>query len=389
MIIAGLLLVIGFLSVAVLTQWYGYRLGGTITVGTIAVYTLKDVVMLPLFVLSTALAYVGLSVLRERTLIYGRTELLAAIFVGSIIPLGTFLLLALSTGATFRPVLFIGSILPGLTAFNYHQIKPGQRRGDVLAFSGLLLGLLALGYVLVTPTTAARIGTLTPPVLFSQTADIAVFKSAVVTTPPEAVLIPRRLGAFVLLAGMVFAEVTRSRFGIRVGVVSLALLAIYALASVWLLVVFALVLVVTFLLVETINRTTLVYGRALIGISAACAVALAIPLAIELPVVRGLSALFAGILGGLGGYNLHVTAGTHRRTFLALSTGIFLPLLALALLVGQPQPNALVQALTPATLGLIGVLTLAAFGIALWFTPELPDDESVFAASILNSGDGA
>lgn len=389
MILAGLLLVLGLLSVATLTQWYGYRLGGTITVSIIAVYTLKNVVMLPIFVLSFAVAYIGLQILKDQTLIYGRRELLSAIVIGSLIPLVTLFTLTIIAEQALESILFIGSILPGLAAFNYHQLKPGHRRADLLAATGLLGALLALGFVLITPANAARFGTLTPPVLFSQTADVAVFKGATVSTPPEPVLIRQRLGAGVLLIGMAFAETVRARFGIRIGIVSIALLAIFALTSIWLLVVYALVFAVSYLFIEAINRSTLLYGRVLIGLGTALAVLLAIPLSVELPVVRGLSALFAGVLGGIGAYNLHVTPSGHRRTFVALSTAIFVPLLGIALLVGNPQPNALIQSLTPMTTVVLSIITVVSIAAAYRFTPNLPDDESVHAASILSGGDGA
>lgn len=389
MIVSGLLVILGLLSVAVLTQWYGYRLGGTITISVLAIYTLRDVVMLPIFILSFALAYLGLQILKDRTLIYGRKELLAAILFGSLIPLGTFAGLTILANESFPAVLFIGSILPGLAAFNYHQLKPSQRRHDILASAGLLFGLLALGFVLITPANAARFGTLTPPILFAPTAEVALYKGATVSTPPDPALMENRIGAIVLLIGMAIAESVREMFGFRLGVVSLALLAVYAIASVWLLVMFAIVLVASYLLIEVINRTTLLYGRVLIGIGTALAVALSIPLAVELPVVRGLSALLVGILAGVGGYNLHVTASGHRRTFVALSVAIFLPLLALSLLVGRPQPNAIAQSLTPTTFAILSVLTVISFGLAYWFTPQLPNDRSVLAASILSGGDGA
>jgi hypothetical protein len=60
MSVATLLAVLGLLGVAVITQFTGYRLGGTITVPVLAVYTVKNVLMLPVFVISTIAAYIGL-----------------------------------------------------------------------------------------------------------------------------------------------------------------------------------------------------------------------------------------------------------------------------------------------------------------------------------------
>lgn len=389
MIVAAFLTALGVFTVAVLTQRYGYRLGGTVTIGIVAVYSLENVIMLPIFVLSTALAFLGLGVLRDRSLIYGRGELIAAIVIGSILPLAMLYTLAIVAGQRLGAILFIGSILPGLAAFNYHQLRPEQRRMDALVTGGVLVGLLAIGYALITPANAARFGELTPPVLFSQTADVAVYNGAVVSTGPEPALVPNRLGALVLLTGMVITESVREWFGLRIGIVSLALLALYSIASVWLLVSFAIVLVLTFLIIEVVHRSTLLYGRVLIGIGVAAGVLIVLPLSAGLPVVRGLSALFVGIIGGIGAYNLHVTPSGYRRAHVTLSIAVLAPLAGLAVLVGRPQPLALFQSLDAATIAILGVLTIVPLAVTWWIVPSLPDDESMFAASILNDGDGA
>ena len=62
MLVAVAITALGFLLVGLTTQLFGYRLGGTIAIPVLAVYTLKNVFMLPIFVLSTVLAYLGLSV---------------------------------------------------------------------------------------------------------------------------------------------------------------------------------------------------------------------------------------------------------------------------------------------------------------------------------------
>jgi hypothetical protein len=62
-IVAVIVTAFGLLAVAGLTQVYGYRLGGTIAIPVLAVYTLKSFVMLPIYVLSAALAYIGLQLL--------------------------------------------------------------------------------------------------------------------------------------------------------------------------------------------------------------------------------------------------------------------------------------------------------------------------------------
>lgn len=166
--VATLVAVIGLLSVGAITQFTGYRMGGSITIPVLAVYSLKNFVMLPVFVLSAAAAYVGLWILRRRTLIFGRDELIAAIVIGTAVPVVT-LYFVLQLGLEVGVVAFLGSILPGLAAYNYHRIKPEYRRNDLLASVGLFVTLTALGWVLVSNGFAREFGTLTPPVLFSST----------------------------------------------------------------------------------------------------------------------------------------------------------------------------------------------------------------------------
>ncbi|KTG09080.1 hypothetical protein AUR64_14875 [Haloprofundus marisrubri] len=388
MLVAGLIMVVGLLGVAVITQRYGYRLGGTITVGVLAVYTLKNVVMLPVFLLSTLIAYIGLSVLKERTLIFGRSELVASIFIGSAIPLAILVALSGVVGDRLRAVVFIGSILPGLAAYNYHQLKPQYRLPDIATATGLYAGLLALGWLLVTPATAQTLGTLTPPVLFADTADIAVYKGAVTATATEPVIIQRTLLVVLLLAGMGLSELARSRFGVRLGIISLALLAVYALASAWLVALYLVTLLASFLFIELLHRRTLLYGRVLIGLGTAFAVVLVVPLAVYSPVVRGLSAFFVGILAGVNAYNRHVTPSAERPTRTALVVAVFLPLFALALAVGDPLSGALVTELTPVVGVVLVAGTLVAAAVAFSRHVERPSDEDVFRNSVLSGGDG-
>lgn len=389
MLIAVLIAVLGLVGVAVVTQRYGLRLGGTITVGVLAVYTLKNVVMLPVFVLSTLIAFVGLWVLKQRTLLYGRDELVAAILIGSAVPLAILLALTGLVGDRLREVVFIGSILPGLAAYNYHQLKPEYRLKDLGAMVGLYAALLALGWLLVGPSTAQSLGALTPPVLFAETADIAVLRDATIASTTEPVIIPRAQVVALLLVGMGLAEAARSRFGVRPGIISLALLSIYALVSAWLVALYVVLLFGAFLFVELLNRETLLYGRVLIGLGTAFALVLAVPLTVYSPVTRGLSAVFVAILAGVNAYNRHVTPAVDRRTRTALVVALFVPLFLLALFVGDPTPDGLVTALTLPTGFGLAVLGVVALALTYAFDVPRPDDEAVFEGSVLSGGDGA
>jgi hypothetical protein len=384
--VATLLAVLGLLGVAVITQFTGYRLGGTITVPVLAVYTLKNVLMLPVFVLSTIAAYIGLWYLRRRTLIYGRDELLAAFVIGTSVPLITLLGL-IQIGFDADLIVLIGSILPGLAAYNFHSIKPEYRRNDLLATVGLFTALFVIGWVLVSPGIAARFGSVTPPVLFAGTADIAVSRNAVVDITTGAVLISREVVAGLFIFGLILSERIRSSFGVRVGIITAILLAVYALMNYWLIVLYLVLFVLVFALVQALNYATLRYGRVLLGTTTAVGLLVAVPLTLSLPIHRGLSAFFVAFLAGITAYNAHVTGSFDRRLVLPLQAVVFVPALLVARLFATPEPMGIPQELTLPVI-LIGVIVvLGGLGLGRWYAVDQPDESEVLSASVLSGGD--
>lgn len=386
-IVATVVTALGLFLVGAITQLYGYRLGGTIAIPVLAVYTLKNVVMLPIFVLSTLLAFIGLWVVKQKTLIYGRDELLVTMAIGSVIPLGILLFLDTFTVGVLRSVVFIGSVLPGLAAYNYHQIKPQYRLKDAGMAAALFFGLFTLGWFLITPELAPILGTVTPPALYTETSDIAVFKNAVVTSYLDPTILPRVNTVALFLLGLLTAERARGRYGVRIGLVSLPLLAIYSLASRWLVVLYVLLLVIGFVYLELVHYITLLYGRVLISLTTGVTLLIAVPFVIYLPVVRGLSAYFVAVLAGINAYNLHTSTEPKRPLFVPLQVGIFSMMLLLARATGGVRPRGF-----PQTFGLPQVvagvlLVLICLAIVEYKTVDLPNPDDVFSASILSGED--
>jgi hypothetical protein len=384
--VATLLAVVGLLSVALTTQLTGYRLGGTITVPVLAVYTLKNVLMLPVFVVSTIAAYAGLWYLRQRTLIYGRDELIAAFVIGTSVPLVTILGLV-QAGFDADLIVLIGSILPGLAAYNYHSIKPEHRRNDLLAGVGLFTGLIVIGGLLVTPEMAIRLGSVTPPVLFAGNADVAVYNNAVTAITTEDPILSREVVAGLFVVGLIISERIRSRFGVRVGVITAVLLAVYALTNYWLIVMYVVLFFLAFGLVQSVNYATLRYGRVLLGTTTAFALLVAVPLTLWLPISRGLAAFFVAFLAGITAYNAHVTGPFERRLVLPLQAVVFVPALLVGRLFASPDPQGIPQELTLPVI-LIGILVVV-FGLGLgrWYAVARPDESEVLSASVLSGGD--
>ena len=386
MIVAVTVTGLGVLAVGVITQLFGYRTGGTIAIPVVAVYSLKTVLMLPIFVLSTIIAYLGLSVVKNRTLIYGRDELLVAMAIGSGVPLAILIGLWAALPESLRSVVFIGSILPGLAAYNYHQIKPEFRRWDLLTTAVLLVALIGVGWALVTPSLSNTIGQLAPPVLYSQTADVAVLKGAVVVEALDPTILERPVAVLLFLTGLLLSERIRGRYGVRTGMVAMALLAIYALANVWLVGLYLVVLGVAYAGLKTVHYVTLLYGRVLISVATVTALLAVIPLSLAFPISRGLSAYFVAILAGVNAYSWHVTAPPQRILFVPLQAGSFLFLIVLTQAVSLVRPAYVPREFGIPALVAMVVVAAACLAFVEYRTVDLPDQESVFEASILSGG---
>ncbi|EMA66315.1 hypothetical protein C461_11794 [Halorubrum aidingense JCM 13560] len=390
MIIASLLSAIGFFSTAAVTQTKGLRLGGAILVPTLVVYALTEFLTLPVFLVSAVVAYLLLWQAKERTLMYGRDEFLVALAAGAVVPIVGYLVVATVAPGLFdvNPILLVGSILPGLAAYNVAQTKPEYRRQDLLYTTGLVLGLWLLGIVLVGPRTASLLGDLTPLVLFARTADVAVLRGAVVDgyLAPN-IEIRTTITAF-LAVGMAVSELVRREFGVRIGIVSMALLALFALVSRWLLALFLLSFVVSLVATWAVHRTTLLYGRVLISIGCGVGTLAALAFTTQLPIIRGLSALFVGVIAGVDAYAVHVTPPLERRQQPFLAVAAFVGMLLLVRTVVDPYQRGVLQELTP-LVALVGVVVVAAcLAVAYRWRIESPDDEAVLSASVLSGGDG-
>jgi O-antigen ligase len=191
----------------------------------------------------------------------------------------------------------------------------------------------------------------------------------------------------VFLFGVLLAERVRGRYGVRTGLVAMALLAIYALANTWLLVLYLAVLAVAYAALKAVHYVTLLYGRVLISVATVTALIAVVPLAMALPITRGLSAYFVAILAGVNAYSWHVTAPAQRSLFVPLQFGSFLVLLATTQIVARLRPGLVPRAFgDPAVVAMVvGALLCLAFVERR--TVDLPDQEAVFEASIL-SGKG-
>lgn len=389
MLVATAVAALGFIAVAVGTRQFGLRLGGTIVIGVLAVYTLKNFTTLPIFLASAAIAYFALGLAKEKTLIYGRDEFIVALIAGSFIPSLVFLTtfyLPGDVGIEIYRSVFIGSLLSGIAAFNLHQIRPGYWVKDIVGATGIYVGLLAIGALLVGPSTRF-LADYAPLVLFAPTSDIAVLRGAVVEgfVDPAFVGRPFVIGVFALMIGL--SELVRQQFGVRIGAIAPGLIAIYTVSTWHLLALHLVTFVVVFALVTALHHSVILYGRALLSTSAALSTLIALPLAIAFGISAGLSAIFAGVLAGLLAYYIHATGRRERRQQLALMLATFVPLVLVVRAVYAPGPNGFPQALGAMELIAGAGISLAGIAIAASYRIDQPSDEAVLAASPLGEED--
>jgi hypothetical protein len=183
------------------------------------------------------------------------------------------------------------------------------------------------------------------------------------------------------------AERIRLRFGVRVGVVTAVLLAVYALTNVWLIVLYLCLFALVFGFVQAVTVATLRYGRVLLGVTVAFAVLFGVPLTVWLPIDRGLSALFVAFLAGVTAYNAHVTGPFERRLVLPLQAVVFVPALLVARLFGPPEPRGVPEALTPSVVLACVLVVAAGVAVGQWYAVEQPDESEVLSAGVLSEGE--
>lgn len=347
MIVASLVMIVGLLVGIGVVQAYGLRLSGVLVVPMCAVYALYDVLALPAFVIGVTAAYVGLAVLQRRTLLFGRQLLLAGMILSMVVPLAVFGgLLALGVlEVSLTTATFAGSILPGVAAYNYHQLDSDRRLEDVAASVGTLIGLIALGGSLVNLTMAPRLGRLTPPVLYGPNSDIAAARNAVIGDMGGFLEISLPVVLLVIALGMLVSEGSYVRWGIRLnGIIALPLLALFALQSVAIIPLYVLGVATVYGVLKQFHRSTLLYGRVLLGTGLVIALAGSIPIAVFFPVASGLHLFFTAILIGIAAYNLHRMPPEHRSTSISLSAGAFALFLGGLRLIVTPESGGALTA---------------------------------------------
>lgn len=393
MIVFTFIVAIGLLVGIWLASRWSLRLGGVVVVPLLAVYTFFNVTALPIFVLSTCIAYPGIRFIQDRWLLYGRSLLLTAILLGAIVPVVVFLVLdgVMGQSLAVSEVDFLGSILPGIAAYNFYRQEADRRVADVLASLGLLAVLIVVGVVALVgwerdPCWTCTLFGVAPdtyvtPVLLRMGSD-AVDILGLPANPGQPVVGTLLLATLVIVLGLGFAEFTRFRWGLRpAGVIALPLVALFSLRAWWILPLYLVVLALAYAGTQAIHAATLVYGRALLSLAVIIGVVTALPMLVAFDFPYGLSVFFTAFLAGIGAYNFHVVPPRERRATLVVNAGIFAVLFAIARILIAPLPNGLARSVTSVHVAVWVAVILATAWTVYRLERLLPSNRAIHEAS--------
>lgn len=376
MLITTFIVAIGLTAGAWAATSRGYRLSGVVVISLLAIYTLINFSAFPIFVLSIMIAYVGIVLLQERWLVYGRRLLFMAIILGAAVPVLIALLFDIWAfqNTQITELDFLGSILPGIAAYNYYRADPDRRLRELIASVGLFI-------VLVTVGVGSLVLWYTPPSISSQIFGHSVtryFQPLLQTAGSdlagllgiEAFAGPPGVGSLgtvsaVVLLGLFLAELARSRWGLRpAGVIALPLIVLFSLRIWWVVPLYLGVSVLSYLFIQLLHTWSLLYGRALLSISGLFGVLIATVVIGALGLPGTLAVFFAGLLGGIGAYNLHIIAPRERVANAAVSAGIFVGLFVVARALIVPLPAGLTTTITWMH-ALVATIVMAAAALAI------------------------
>lgn len=343
MFLTTLLLVVGLIAGVLAVQLGSFRMSGVLTVPLLAVYGLYNYATVPVFVLSALAAYVVLTYVKSRTFLYGRRLLLLAVITGALVPITTLAILDHWSAATFiSEVEFIGSILPGIAAYNLHQLDTDRRVNDAILSLGVLIGLILLGVALLEPFAPLQAETAWPPILHSAESDVAAVQDLTLDTEGYRSVVSLPVGGGIILLGLAFAELARDRWGLRAdGIIAVPLLAIFSLQTADALVLYLLLVPLTYIAIDRLEAQTGFYGRISLAFAIACGVLIGLPLVPVVGIQIGLIAFFCGIFAGITVYNLRRIPTVDRFHSLLITAGLYTAALSLIRIVTTPASGGL------------------------------------------------
>lgn len=361
MLIATAITLLGLLAGIAAAQLRGLRLGGIVVVPLVSVYLLWNFSTFPVFVLSTIAAYVSVHVIKTRLPLYGRQLFVLAILTGSLVPIIVFELLSVELGVRglVTEVQFLGSVLPGVAAYNFHRLDLEDRVLDAVLSLATVLLLVTVGFVLTLVVGLTPLSEVVAPLLLSPESDVATALGVTVARPPLPLLASSELTVGLFALGLGLAEGLRARYGLRIaGVVVVPLVVLIGFRNGWLFPAWVVTSVLAYVSIKLLNRLTLLYGRVLMAAAVIFGLLVSISLVTVIPVNDGLLPFFVGILGGVTAYNLHVVPPSERRATALVTAAVVVVVTLTARLFVIPAPRGMLYQVTGDHLAVAGMLLL-------------------------------
>lgn len=346
MLVAAAITVVGLLAGIVAAQLRGLRLGGVIVVPLLAVYCLRSFATFVVVLTSAVGAYAALAIVKRRHFVYGRRLFVLSVLVGAVVPVLILEFVALWTGRTvpLTEADFLGSILPGIAAYNVHRLDAGRRIEDALWSLATLLFLVVAGTGLLGVLWLSPFRETLPPVLLGPESDVARSLGIALDAPTASELGSVEIVLGLVTVGVIVSEAVRKRYALRVGgVIVVPLLALFALREASLLALAGFAATTAYLGVQLVHRWALVYGRVLLSMSQIVSLLTTVAVVPFLDVATGLLPFFTAVLAGVAAYHLHVTPPVERRATVLVTAATLCAFLWLASAFVTPLQGGLMR----------------------------------------------
>lgn len=380
MLAAIAIMLVGIGLVAVASQRGGYRLGGVMVLPLLTIYTLREPLSPVVFAVATVAAWLSLWALREFTLAHGRRVFLVAVVVGALVSILVAFAVARTVLGSFvvADAEVVGSIFPGIAAYNLMRVSPDQRSREVVGMVAAFGLLLGVGVVALSALSAIR--TPTPPFLLLPTSEAPGLLGLAVEGTPTMQLVPGWLAVLLLLVDVVVYELIRARYDVRLaGIILIPLTAVFSVQFGATVVLYAVGATVAFFLLSVVHWLTLLYGRNLLAVGLSAGLCFALLVGLVAPMsIPGPTLFFIGLFVGIGAYNLHRVAPPERPANIRLSAGLFVVFYAALLAVVEVPPPGFAADLTPWHVAL-GVVVFGLGAWELWRLERTKPDAAAFA----------
>lgn len=332
MLAATAIMVLGICVTAAVSQSSGYRLGGVMVVPLLVVYTFREPVTPVVFAVATAAAWSALWALREYTLNHGRRVFLVGVVVGALVSAVTVVAASeVVPGVVYYDAEIVGSIFPGVAAYNLMRLDPRDRRADLLGMVAVYVVLVGFGLAAVYALAVSH--PCVPPVLLLPTSEVVSCLGLAPVGEPTPHVVPRWLTIAILLADVSVYEAVRARYDLRLaGVILVPLLAVFTVRYADTVVVYALGATAVFFVVSLVHWASLLYGRNLLAVGLVSGLVYSAAVgAVQSVPAPGITLFFVGLFTGIGAYNLHRVAPKNRAASIRVSAALFVAFYAVLL----------------------------------------------------------